>query len=187
MDLTSDLKSTMRTIPDFPKPGILFKDITPLFNDPALLERCVDAMIERFSPPADPAGFDFVGGIEARGFIFGAMIAQKTGKPFVPFRKAGKLPSKCLQESYSLEYGEATIEIHEDAIPAGKRVLLVDDLLATGGTAAAAARLVAKAGGVVSGVAFLIELDFLGGHQKLGEAGVSESNIMSLVSYADNE
>lgn len=187
MDLTGTLKSTLRTIPDFPKPGILFKDITPLFNDPALLDSCIEAMIERFSAPESPGGFDYIGGIEARGFIFGAMIAQKTGKPFVPFRKVGKLPGKCLRESYRLEYGEATIEIHEDAFEHGKRVLLIDDLLATGGTATAAVKLVQKAGGVVAGVAFLIELDFLGGRARVAEAGVADSEIMSLVTYADGE
>jgi len=179
MDLTSELKERIRTVPDFPKPGILFKDITPIFEDPPLLARCIDAIDNHFSA----GGYDLIGGIEARGFIFGAMLSQKTGKPFIPIRKAGKLPGKTFRESYQLEYGQAEIEIHQDAIPAGARILLLDDLLATGGTAAAAIKLIEQTGGKLAGIAFLIDLAFLGSLARLRETGVTDDQILSLVSY----
>ncbi len=183
MDLQTALRTRLRTIPDYPKPGILFKDITPLLQDPALLARCIGAITGAYPV----GGFDAVGGIEARGFIFGSLVAHTAGKPFFPFRKAGKLPYRSLRESYSLEYGQAEIEIHADAIAPGQRVLVIDDLMATGGTAAAAARLVRRAGGEVAGVAFIVELGFLDGRRALHEAGVADERIVSLVTYAAGE
>ncbi len=183
MDLQSALHTRIRSVPDYPKPGILFKDITPLLQDPPLLSRCVGALIGAF-----PAGaFDIIGGIEARGFIFGALVAHTAGKPFFPFRKLGKLPYQSIREAYELEYGQAEIEIHVDAIAPGQRVLIVDDLLATGGTAAAAARLVRRAGGEIAGAAFVVELTFLAGRRALHEAGVAPERIVSLAGYGVGE
>jgi adenine phosphoribosyltransferase len=183
MDLQGALHTRIRSVPDYPKPGILFKDITPLLQDPPLLSRCVGALIE-----ALPVGaFDIIGGIEARGFIFGSLVAHTAGKPFFPFRKVGKLPYRAIREAYALEYGQAEIEIHVDAIAPGQRVLIVDDLLATGGTAAAAVRLVRRAGGEVAGVAFVVELTFLPGRRVLREAGVQDERIVSLVGFGDGE
>ena len=179
MELAEALRHRIRTIPDFPKPGIAFKDITPILQDPPLLRRCVVALGELFGPEA----FDAVGGIESRGLIFGALIAQESGRPFFPFRKPGKLPWRCLRESYALEYGENTLEMHEDAFTPGSRVLIVDDLLATGGTAAAAARLVRRGKGEIAGVAFVVELAFLSGRGPLLGAGIAENRIRSLVSF----
>ncbi|MCK4304278.1 MAG: adenine phosphoribosyltransferase [Candidatus Eisenbacteria sp.] len=183
MELKAALRERMRSIPDFPKPGILFKDITPVLQDPPLLARCIGDITRAFADP----GFDAVGGIEARGFILGALVAHSAGKPFFPLRKAGKLPGKCLRESYSLEYGVAELEMHHDAFLPGQRVIIVDDLLATGGTAQAAARLVQRSEGVLVGMAFLIELAFLDGRAKLVDAGVDENRIHSLVAYAAGE
>ena len=158
-----DLSTLVRDVPDFPEPGIVFKDITPLLADPAALQAAVDAMT---APHADE-GVTAVVGIEARGFIFGAPIALALGAGFVPMRKAGKLPHTTVSESYDLEYGSASLEVHADAFGPGDRVLVVDDVLATGGTARAAISLVAGAGGVVTGCAFLIELGFLDGRAAL--------------------
>lgn len=179
MELTEALRQRIRTIPDFPKPGIAFKDITPILQDPPLLHRCVLALRDRF----DATGFEAVGGIESRGLIFGVLVAQACLRPFFPFRKLGKLPWRCLRESYSLEYGEAALEMHEDAFPRGARVLILDDLLATGGTAAAAARLVQRAGGEVVGVGFVVELGFLPGREPLRAAGIAEERIQSLIAF----
>ncbi len=183
MDLRDSLRESIRTVPDFPKPGILFKDITPVLQDPPLLARCVGEITRAFAGD----GFDVVGGIEARGFILGALVAHTAGKPFFPLRKPGKLPWNCLRESYTLEYGEAELEIHTDAFPAGQRVLIVDDLLATGGTAAAAARLVSRGKGVLAGVGLLVELTFLGGRAKLRAAGVDDQQIRSLIGFGEGE
>jgi adenine phosphoribosyltransferase len=183
MDLAAALRASIRSVPDFPKPGVLFKDITPTLQDPPLLARCVGEITSAFAQD----GFDVVGGIDARGFIFGALVAHTAGKPFFPFRKAGKLPWKSLREAYSLEYGEAVLEMHADAVADGQRVLIVDDLLATGGTAAAAARLVRRAGGQLAGVAFMIELTFLGGRDVLRRADVTDEQILSLVHYDAGE
>lgn len=183
MDLQTALRARIRTIPDYPKPGIFFKDITPLLQDPPLLTRCIGAITGAY--PA--GGFDAVGGIEARGLIFGALVAHTAGKPFFPFRKVGKLPYRSLRESYDLEYGQAEIEIHVDAIAPGQRVLIIDDLLATGGTAAAAARLVRRAGAEIAGVAFVVELAFLPGRDALHAAGVADERIVSLVGFALGE
>ena len=178
-EFSEALRQSIRTIPDFPKPGILFRDVTPVLQHPALQAGCVQAITERFAP----ASFDAVGGIEARGFIWGSLLAHETQKPFFPFRKAGKLPGETYRIAYSLEYGEAVIEIHQDAFAPGTRVLIVDDLLATGGTAAAASRLVREAGGELVGVAFLIELVGLGGRDELIRAGVPEDHILAMVRY----
>lgn len=157
--------SYIRDVPDFPKAGILFKDITPLLQSPAGLAKSIDLLAEI----VDPASYDIVCGIESRGFIFGTALANKLGKGFVPIRKPGKLPWKTESESYELEYGKDTIEIHVDAIKEGKRFLMVDDLLATGGTMGAALTLVRRIGAVPVACAFVIELGFLPGREKLGD------------------
>jgi len=158
-----DLEAYIRDVPDFPKEGIIFKDITPLLADVAALGETV----RRLAGPYESAGVDWVTGVESRGFIFGSLVAAHLGVGFVPIRKPGKLPAETIAESYELEYGTDTIEIHSDAIRPGQKVLMVDDLLATGGTMAAACRLVEKLGGQIVGVAFVIELSFLGGREKL--------------------
>jgi adenine phosphoribosyltransferase len=161
------LKIKIRHVPDFPKPGILFYDITTLLHDPQGFRDTVDAL----AAPYMGEDVDVVVGIESRGFILGGAVANALGCGFVPVRKAGKLPAKTLKESYALEYGSDALEIHDDAVRRDQRVLLVDDVLATGGTARAAAGLVRKLGGNLLGCAFLIELDFLKGRSKLeGEA-----------------
>ena len=162
------IQGRIRDVPDFPKKGIVFKDITPLLQDPATFAATIDRMAEG----ASSHSFDLVCGIESRGFLFGAALAKELGKGFIPIRKPGKLPWKTASESYELEYGTDTIEIHVDAAPGGKRVLMVDDLLATGGTMAAALKLVQKIGGKPVACSFLIELAFLGGRQKLGAVPV---------------
>lgn len=159
------IQGLIRDIPDFPEPGIVFKDITPLLSDPKGLAATVDAMA---SPWVD-LGIEAVVGIEARGFILGAPVALALGAGFVPMRKAGKLPGVTASASYGLEYGVDTIEMHVDAIGAGTRTLVIDDVLATGGTAAAAATLIDEVDGDLVGFGFLIELGFLGGRQKIQE------------------
>ena len=173
--LVSHLRSTIRDIPDWPKPGVTFKDITPLLNDPAAFAGAIDALADG----AREGTIDRVLGVEARGFMFAAPVAYRLGAGFVPVRKAGKLPWEIEREEYVLEYGTDLLEIHRDAIAPGERVLIVDDVLATGGTAAATARLVERLGGVVAGLAFVIELDFLGGRSQLGAY-----DLVSLVRYA---
>jgi adenine phosphoribosyltransferase len=157
------LKAKIREVPDFPKPGILFYDITTLLCDPQGFRDTIDAM----AAPYMGEDIDQVIGIESRGFILGAALANALGCGFVPIRKPGKLPSKTHKESYNLEYGTDVLEIHEDACAADKRILIVDDVLSTGGTAKAAIELARKAGGKVIGVSFLIELGFLNGRSKL--------------------
>ena len=159
------LRSFVRDIADYPVAGVTFRDITPLLGDSAALAQAVDAMVEQFAG----VPFDRVVGVEARGFIFGAAVAYRAGAGFVPVRKAGKLPWAVVREEYNLEYGSDKLEIHRDAIHPGERILIVDDVLATGGTAAATAKLVETLGGVVAGLAFLLEIDELGGRAKLGE------------------
>jgi adenine phosphoribosyltransferase len=159
-----DLKSLIREVPDFPKPGINFYDITTLLKDSRGLRRVIGGLEGRYGATET----DLVLGIEARGFIFAPAVAYALGKGFVPVRKPKKLPAQTVRIEYDLEYGTDTLEIHADAIEPGQRVLIVDDVLATGGTAAAVARLVEKLGGKVSGLGFVIELDFLNGRQKLG-------------------
>jgi adenine phosphoribosyltransferase len=158
-----DLKAYIREVPDFPKPGILFYDITTLLKDPLALRMTVD----RFAWIFARKEIDKVIGIESRGFMFGPTVAYDLNAGFVPVRKPGKLPAKTIRQSYDLEYGSDAIEMHADAIEKGDRVLVVDDLIATGGTALAAARLVESAGGTVAGFGFIVELTFLPGRQKL--------------------
>jgi len=157
------LKRTIRDVPDFPKPGIVFKDITPILSEPALFKETVEALARPFREDR----ISKVLGIESRGFLFGPPLAFQLGAGFVPARKPGKLPRETVRETYALEYGSDSLEIHRDAFQAGERVLVVDDLLATGGTAAAAVRLAETLGAEVVGVAFVIELEFLGGRAKL--------------------
>jgi len=160
-----DISKSIRDVPDFPKPGIVFKDITPVLADPDLFTGCIDLLAEGFKP----GDIDAVVGIDARGFIFAAGVALKLNAGFVPVRKKDKLPYTTHEESYDLEYGSNTVAIHTDAVKPGDRVLLVDDLLATGGTAVAAAKLLSKIDADIKEIRFLIELGFLDGASKLGE------------------
>jgi adenine phosphoribosyltransferase len=169
-----NLKTLIREVPDFPKPGILFYDITTLLKDKDGLHGVIDALCSHYRD----AKVDVVLGIEARGFIFAPALAYALGAGFVPVRKPKKLPAECLRVSYDLEYGADSLEMHKDAIGDGSRVLIVDDLLATGGTAAAVARLVEQAGGKIAGLGFAIELTFLHGRAKL--AGY---DVFSLLQY----
>ena len=162
MQIEEAIASVIRDIPDFPKPGILFKDITPLFYDQDLCSRIADEFIRRMEEVPDA-----IVGIESRGFLFGFLVANKLGIPFVLVRKAGKLPYKTLRVEYDLEYGSATLEMHTDALKQGWKVIVHDDLLATGGTAEAAANLVKKSGATVNGFNFVISLDSLNGRSKL--------------------
>lgn len=158
------LRAVVRDVADFPKPGIVFKDITPILADASLFRDAISLLCET----AKGTPIDKVVGIDARGFIFAAAVADRLGAGFIPVRKKGKLPWKTRQTSYALEYGEAVVELHEDAVKPGERVLVVDDLLATGGTAAAALELLDGLGAEIVGVSFLIELTFLHGREKLG-------------------
>jgi adenine phosphoribosyltransferase len=158
-----DIKALIRTIPDYPKKGILFRDITTLIANPAGLRAAIDGLVWPFLT----AGIDHVVGIEARGFILGGAVAHELGRGFVPIRKKGKLPHKTIGQEYSLEYGVDTIEIHADAIHKGDRILLVDDLIATGGTADAAIELIRRSGGEMVAAAFVIDLPDLGGAERL--------------------
>lgn len=160
-----DLKKFVRDVPDFPKPGILFKDITPLLQNPEAFRFITASLVERYRDKP----IDVIVGIESRGFLFGSVLAHELRKPFAIMRKKGKLPYTAVSYTYKLEYGEDTIELHEDAIPKGAKVLIIDDLLATGGTAAAAAHLVEKMGGKVEELAFVIELSFLDGKKALAD------------------
>ncbi|RKY25531.1 MAG: adenine phosphoribosyltransferase [Planctomycetota bacterium] len=169
-----DLKEFIRDVPDFPKKGIVFKDITPLLKNAAAFRRAAKEIADRYRGQK----VDAVLGIEARGFIIGAAVAQKLGTGFLPVRKPGKLPYKTRSASYELEYGTDTLEIHEDAVAKGDRILIVDDLLATGGTMNACCGLVESLGGVIVGIAFLVELDFLKGREKL-----SGHEVVSLINY----
>jgi adenine phosphoribosyltransferase len=168
MHVELNIKSLIRTIPDYPKPGIMFRDITTLLRDAAGFKACIEMLTE----PYHAAGIDAVVGIEARGFILGGAVADRLGTGFVPVRKKGKLPWKAVGQDYELEYGSDVIEIHEDAIRPGERILIIDDLIATGGTAEAAVKLVAKVGGKVAGAAFIVNLPELGGGAKLDALGV---------------
>jgi adenine phosphoribosyltransferase len=170
-----DLKSLIRTIPDYPKPGIMFRDVTTLLGHAEGLR----ATIQRMTAPYADKGVQIVAGIEARGFILGGAIADKLGCGFVPFRKKGKLPWKTIGQEYTLEYGVDIIEMHEDAIVRGERVLIVDDLIATGGTAEAAVKLVQRSGGAVVGATFIIDLPELGGMAKLAALGVAGHALMA--------
>ena len=170
----AEIGAAIRNVPDFPKPGIQFKDITPVLADARLFSGAIDLLTDKFSP----GSVDAVVGIDARGFIFAAAAARKLHAGFVPVRKKGKLPYSTIEQEYALEYGHATVAMHTDALNPGVKVLLIDDLLATGGTAAAAVALVQKLGGKIQEVSFLIELKFLNGRNKL--AGLP---VRSLIEY----
>jgi adenine phosphoribosyltransferase len=163
-----DIKSLVRTIPDYPVTGIMFRDVTTLLKDASGFRAC----IERMAEPFHAAGIEAVVGIEARGFILGGAVADRLGTGFVPLRKKGKLPGRTVGQDYTLEYGVDVIEIHDDAIRPGERVLVVDDLIATGGTADAAVKLIRRVGGVAVAAAFVIDLPELGGAAKLAAQGV---------------
>jgi adenine phosphoribosyltransferase len=163
------IKSRIRTIPDYPKKGIMFRDITTLIKDPVGFRLVIDSLTQRYIEGAIP--FDVIVGIESRGFILGGALAYTLGKGFVPIRKKGKLPSKTVKQEYELEYGTDIIEIHEDALEKGDRVLLIDDLLATGGTALAAAALCEQLGAAISEIAFIVNLPDVGGEKRLKDKG----------------
>ena len=169
------LEKLIRTIPDYPKPGIMFRDITTLLASPKGLKKAIKALAKRF----DDEDIDAVAGIEARGFILGGAIADRLECGFIPIRKKGKLPGKTIGQEYKLEYGVDIIEIHEDAIEAGSSILIVDDLIATGGTAEAAAMLIQRSGGVVAGAAFVIDLPELGGIKRLTALGIETHALVS--------
>ena len=171
-----DFKSLIRHVPDFPKKGILFYDITTLLKDKSALKGVIENLADRYRAQS----VDVVVGVESRGFIFAPTIAYMLGAGFVPVRKPGKLPAKAIRETYDLEYGQDSLEVHQDAVKEGQRVLLVDDLLATGGTAAAVTQLVRRLGGKVVGAAFLVELEFLKGRSKLPDV-----EVFSLLQYQD--
>jgi len=174
--LVSDLKKTIREIPDFPKPGVGFKDITTLFVNPIAFKSAMDRMVERYQGEK----IDLVAGIDARGFSVAAVLAYRLGLGMILVRKGGKLPGQVEAEDYALEYGEATIEVHKDSVEAGQRILIVDDLLATGGTAAAAGRIFERLGARIEGFGFLVELDFLKGREKL-----PPDRVFSLIHFED--
>ena len=165
------IKSKIRTIPDHPKKGIMFRDITTLIKDPVGFRLVIDNLTQRYI--TGDVKFDIIAGIEARGFIIGGALSYTLGKGFVPIRKVGKLPGEVVRHEYQLEYGTDTVEIHKDAVEKGARVLVIDDLLATGGTALAAASLIEKLGGVVAEMAFIVNLPDVGGDKKLKEKGYS--------------
>jgi adenine phosphoribosyltransferase len=174
--LQTKIKQTLRDVVDFPKPGIVFKDITPVLKDASLCAEITEALALQLKG----VKIDVVAGIESRGFLFGLALAQALKVPFVPIRKAGKLPYKTIQQAYELEYGSAILEVHEDAFTAGQNVLIHDDLLATGGTVVAASKLVNQLQANVAAYSFLISLDFLNGKQKLADFS---QHTFSLVSY----
>jgi adenine phosphoribosyltransferase len=176
MDLIEKLKGTIRDVPNFPKEGIIFKDISTIMLDPALSAQVLDHLTNFYKKQQ----LDAIAGIESRGFLFGYPLAIKLGIPFVLIRKEGKLPYKKISHAYQLEYGSAVIEMHTDAVAKGQKVLIHDDLLATGGSAAAAAELIQKCGGEIAGFSFLVGLDFLNGEEKLKQFS---DNIVNLVRY----
>lgn len=161
------IKAAIRTIPDYPKAGIQFRDITTLLADKAAFAACTQVFVERYKDE----NIQWIAGIEARGFIFGSVLAHELGAGFLPVRKKGKLPGECIQQCYALEYGEDCIEIHTDTLQSGDKVLIVDDLIATGGTAEAAVKLIEKVGGIVHEACFVIDLPDLGGRARLDALG----------------
>lgn len=176
--IKEQLAGLIREVPDFPVPGVRFKDITPLLASPGGLAKAVEALVR-----LSPSEVDTVIGVEARGFVFASPVALSLGAGFVPVRKEGKLPAEVVQTKYQLEYGTETLAIHADALSAGDRVLLVDDVLATGGTIAATADLVRQAGAELAGVTVLIELDYLGGRQRLADHGITD--VVSVLSFPE--
>jgi adenine phosphoribosyltransferase len=174
-DTVESLKKLVRTIPDYPKPGIMFRDVTTLMRDGEGFRASIAALAK----PYENARINAVAGIEARGFVFGASVAEKLGVGFIPIRKKGKLPWTTIGQQYTLEYGVDTIEIHLDAVRTGERILIVDDLIATGGTAEAAVKLITRIGGVIVGAAFVIDLPELGGVKVLEKHGVKCHCLMS--------
>jgi adenine phosphoribosyltransferase len=174
----AEIKAAIRRIPNFPKKGVVFRDITTLWKDGRLLRRSTDVLYEHYKNKK----IDAVMGIEARGFVVGAPLAERLGVGFIPLRKVGKLPAETVSESYDLEYGTATLEMHRDAVEKGERILIVDDLIATGGTALAAAKLVEVLRGTVLGFAFVVELSFLKGRDTL-----RGYDVFSIVKYASEE
>jgi len=161
--IEQQIKDAIRDIHDFPKPGIVFKDITPILKDPVLCENIVDAFVEKLKGTR----IDVIAGVESRGFLFGLTLAMRLGVPFIPVRKAGKLPYTIKQKAYKLEYGTAIIEMHVDAFERGQHILVHDDLLATGGTVTAASELITEMGGVIAGFAFVVGLGFLNGKERI--------------------
>ena len=175
----NDLKALIRTIPDYPKPGIMFRDVTTLLADAAGFKATIAQMAESYrTQPVDA-----VAGIEARGFILGGAIADRLGCGFIPIRKKGKLPWKTLRQEYTLEYGVDSIEIHEDAVRKGERILIVDDLIATGGTADAAVNLIRRAGGDIIGATFIVDLPELGGAKRLAALGIKSHALMAFAGH----
>lgn len=174
--IEASIKKSIRDIQDFPKPGIIFKDITPILKDQKLCTAIVDAFVEKLGE----LEFDAIAGIESRGFLFGLMLANRLNKPFIPIRKSGKLPFRTIQQSYDLEYGSAIIEIHADAFEPGAKILIHDDLLATGGTVDATSQLIKKMNGLIAGFSFIVSLDFLAGEEKLK---TFSKNIYTLARY----
>lgn len=172
--IEATLKEKIRDLPDWPQVGVIFRDITTVLKDPEAFKIAVDAMAQQVAG----LDFDVIVAVESRGFIFGSVLAYKLGKGFIPVRKPGKLPAKTVSQSYELEYGKDTIEMHEDAVGKGTKVLVVDDLIATGGSAEATAMLVEKQGAEITAFSFLIELEFLNGRDKL-----KGHNVMSVVKY----
>ena len=173
MNMEALIKKHIRDIPDFPKPGIVFKDITPILSSHNVFDKVLSELARRYRERK----IDAVIGVESRGFIFGAPLARELGVAFIPVRKVGKLPYDTIKHSYDLEYGSATLEIHTDAISKGQQVVIIDDLLATGGTVEAACHLVEKLGGIVQECGFVVELGFLKGREKIG------AEVFSLVNY----
>ncbi len=163
-DAEAGLRAKIRDVPDFPIPGVLFRDITPVLQDATAFHDSIDLIGDLY----DPASYDVIVGMESRGFVFGATVAYKFQRGFVPIRKLGKLPAEKISVEYALEYGSNTLEMHRDGIQPGQRTLIIDDLLATGGTCRASIDLVQRVGGIVVGTAFLVELDFLKGRERLG-------------------
>lgn len=174
--IEQQVKAAIRDIPDFPKPGIIFKDVTPILKDHQLCQNIVDAFVERL----DGTRVDAVAGVESRGFLFGLMLAMRLGVPFIPVRKAGKLPYTVKRKVYELEYGTATIELHSDAFEPGAHILIHDDLLATGGTVTATSELIQEMGGHVAGFSFVIGLGFLNGEEKISPIS---DKIITLAKY----
>ena len=179
MNVTDYLRRHIRTVPDWPAPGVQFRDITPLLQDPRVFRVLVDAFVHRYMEPGLRP--DLVAGLDARGFILGSVVAYELGLGFVPIRKKGKLPFTTVEETYELEYGSATVELHTDAVRPGQKVLLIDDLIATGGTMMAGRRLLEKLGGTVIEGAAIVDLPELGGSQRLQASGL---NLFTLVDFA---